>query len=278
MLEEVDNTLKAGREEASRYRREALSALLELLRPLAYLSYDHPKPCRFLPGSDHQLLVYQPVRARPWVRLALEALQSPRPPSGLSGEEGTDAAEEARWSAPVFLPKGELDTGEAIRRISREAGVNVGWDPRELSGALLRRISLPGGRASFREALGALARRAGFLRVIREPGAGAWLLGPREASSAARGRWESSFTLGVYPVADLDEAMGVETVLGILRSRLEGDPWREPGAVLAYHAGTKRILARQRPEIHLGIHAVLSLLRREGAKPFDMGKADAVHR
>ena len=78
-----------------------------------------------------------------------------------------------------------------------------------------------------------------------------------------------------WPVADLDEAMGAETVLGILRSRLEGDPWKEPGAVLAYHAGTKRILARQRPEVHLGIHAALSLLRREGACPFDMGKADA---
>ena len=273
MLEEVDRSLKEQGEEMARLGREAREALLALLSSLAYVTYDHPKPCLFLPGSERTLLIDQPCRGRPWVEEAIRGLRSRTPPNGLMGREEADALD-PRWDAPVSLPEGEAGTAETLTALAQAAGMSVGWNPREMQGAVLRRVRLPGGLKPFGEALALVAREAGFVRILRESGPSAWLLGPRESSRPARIRWESAYTLGVYPIDDLNEGIGAETVQGLMRSRLAGDPWGQPGAVLKYHAATQRLLVRHSPEVHLEIHALLALLRREGSRPFEMGRTE----
>jgi len=263
-MAEMEAQVEKDLQDRKRLKHEARQTLLETLSPLAYRTYDHPRPLGFLLGSDHVLSATQPELARNWISDAVLGLESPDPPSGLERqEEGSDL--DRLWTKEVELPKGEVDTLQAVRDLASRAGVNVGWDPRELNGAILRRVTLPGGRGSFGKCLTLLAHKAGFLRLTREPGAGVWMVGPREAASPARQRWEDRFTLGVYPVADLDERLGVETLKGLLHSRLagrQGDPWQEPGAVLSWHAPTGRLLVRHRPDVHRDVHALLALLRQ----------------
>ncbi len=261
-LAEMEHQVTRDQEARKRLTQEARQALLETLTPLAYRSYEHPKPLSYLPGSDHILIAVQPERARNWMEETVRGLESPDPPSGL-GREGEGAELDRRWALEVELPKGEVDALQTARALADRAGVSLGWDPRELGGTLLRRVTLPGGRLSFGKALGLIARKAGFVRLVREPGAGVWLVGPREEASAGRRLWEDRFTLGIYPVADLEEAMGVETLKGLLHSRLAGEPWQEPGAVISWHAPTKRLVLRHRPDVQRDVHALLALLRRE---------------
>ena len=265
VLEELEQDLRSGAQEEARYRSAASRILLDALAPLVYRSPAHPDPVRFLPGSLSQLMVDQPVLGRAWVADAIKGFISPRPPSGMSqADEAAEEAMEAKLKTQVALPAGEFEVGEAVDRLAREAGINLGWDVREAGGALLRRIRWPGGRMSLAAALELLIKRAGFTAFRQEPGAGIWLLGPLEAAHAADTLWTERVTLGVYPVADLDQAMGVDTLRALIHRRLPPGTWDEPGAVLAYHLISRRLLVRQRPEVHAQIHAILRTLRREG--------------
>lgn len=275
MLAELDQALDQRHQEDARTRQKAVQALLETLRPLAGTSYDHPRFAYLLPGSRDLLVVDQPVSGRPWVLDAIRLLSGHALPSGLPLDGEDDALSDRLPSVSVALPAAELETSEAIRLLAREGGVSLGWDSRELAGSVLRRIRLPGGRMPLDAALRILVQSAGFVRTHRESGAGIWLVGPREASTASRARFLQDDTLAVYPIADLDAAVGAATVQGILRSRLEPGVWEEPGAVLSYHAPTRQLLVRHRSEIHQGVRSLLDLLRRDGACPFQTGGTKA---
>ena len=275
MLAEMDQALEVRRQEDARTRQQAVQALLETLRPLASASYDHPRFAYLLPGSPDLLMVDQPASGRPWVLDAIRLLSGRAWPSGLPPGGEDEAISDRLSSFSVALPAAEMETSEAIRFLAREGGVSLGWDSRELAGAVLRRIRLPGGRMTLAAALRILVQSAGFVRMHREPGAGIWLVGPREASTALRQRFLLDDALAVYAIADLDATVGAGTVQGILRSRLEAGVWEEPGAVLCYHAPTRQLLVRHRGEIHQGVRALLDLLRRDGASPFQTGGTKA---
>lgn len=269
ILRELDGDLEKRRLEEVRLRQDAAKSLLEVLRPLAFTTYEHPRPCYFLPGHPSQLMIDQPVRGRAWVVEAARGMTSPFPPSGIAPEDEAGVADlERAWSTPVTLPGDEMDTEEVLKVLARQGGVSVGWDRRELSGALLRRVKGLPSRGTFGAVLHEVARKAGFLRVLREPGMGVWLLGPREAASAPRARSLQSCTLGVYPIGDLDRLLGGPAVVGLLRSRLDAGTWEEAGAVLAFHPASARLVVRHRPDVHVGVLALLALLRREGTLPF----------
>ncbi len=275
MLAELDQVLDQRHQEDARTRQQAVQALIETLRPLASTSYDHSRFAYLLPGSPDLLVVDQPVSGPPWVLDAIRLLASHAPSSAPPPDAEDDAMSDRLSSVSVALPAAEMETSEAIRLLAREGGVSLGWDPRELAGAVLRRVRLPGGRMTLAAALRILVQSAGFVRMHREPGAGIWLVGPREASTALRQRFLQDDALAAYPIADLDAAVGAGTVQGVLRSRLEAGVWEEPGAVLSYHAPTRQLLVRHRPEVHQGVRALLDLLRRDGAAPFQTGGTKA---
>jgi hypothetical protein len=157
-----------------------------------------------------------------------------------------------------------------LRDLGREAGVFIGFDPKQVDGPLPY-IKLAYDKAPLRQVLRDIVDEAGFDGCSVEPPAGLWLYkGPRPYPSAEI-LWDS-IVVRAYDLTALMNALTPDaaalltgdTIVHLIRSRVFPKSWSDPGTAVFYHALTRKLVVIHAPQAQRQVIELLNDIQERG--------------
>lgn len=169
---------------------------------------------------------------------------------------------ENRLARPVALPVGEYELGEFVRGFSRQTGLQMVLDHRELENAnvnsksrILVESEAEAAKETLYEALHPLALD--------------WMIHGSTVTVTSSERASNEIKVRVYPVRDLTEVFlngrsekDFDSLIDVIVNTVDPDSWDENGGKGTISPFAGNLVFRQTREVHLQVAGLLAALRR----------------
>ncbi len=222
--------------------------------------------------ADQQALVAMlPKTASMHLREIVQLLREPIG-LGLPYPEPPDKYEERirqRLAEKTVTLRGRFRLDRLLRELARDAGLAIHFDPRLFPNSTPPYLKIDYDKTPLRQVLRDLVEDAGFDGCSIEPPAGIWFYKGARPFPSGESLWDSA-DVRAYDLSALLQALppesliSGETIAHLVRSRIYPASWSDPGTLVFYHAGTRKLIVLHAPETHRKVLELLNDLRERG--------------
>jgi len=240
------------------YKKPGAEDLLDALKPCFQQIID-ARPEMYSLGFEKDRQTLQgvlPAAAKARLKQIVAALRAPSG-QGLPAPE-LYSASEVRLRETLATKKVSISTGGrplradyVLRQLGESAGIAIGFDARQFDKGLPR-VEVNIQNAQLRDAVRTLTDACGFDGCNIEAPGGLWFYRGARPYPSQEMLWEQSYVAG-YDVsrllADVAPLTG-EAVVHAVKSRVYPESWSDPGALIFYHAPTRKLLVMHGTPAH----------------------------
>lgn len=179
------------------------------------------------------------------------------PAEGLPPQEGLTSSE-MKLRALLGEKRVSLNTGGRslridylLRNLAESSGLAISFDPRQFPNGLPR-VELKITDAVLRDAVRTIVDAAGFDGCSVEAPAGLWFFRGAAPYPSSEMLWDQTF-VQAYDISRLlaqVAPLSGEAIVYTIQQRIYPDSWKDPGALVFFHAPTRKLVVMHGPHAH----------------------------